>query len=128
MSSVLGILQARILEWVAISFSRRPSQPRDRTRVSRIAGRRFTIWATREAPISSKNMQKMGSHDDICQTRTAIWRLDDRPPISYGNSILGMFTEIKSIYKYTSASSKELSRIIRNGLKQMQPLEVKDNT
>ena len=42
-SSVCGILQARVLEWVAISFSRRSSQPRDRTQVSRIAGRRFTI-------------------------------------------------------------------------------------
>ena len=50
-SSVHGILQARILEWVAISFSRASSRPRDRTRVSRIAGRLFTIWATREAHI-----------------------------------------------------------------------------
>ena len=44
------ILQARILEWVAISFSRGSSQPRDQNWVSRIAGGRFTIWATREAP------------------------------------------------------------------------------
>ena len=44
-----GILQARILEWVAVSFSRGSSQPRDRTQVSRIAGRRFNLWATREA-------------------------------------------------------------------------------
>ena len=44
-----GILQARILEWVAISFSRGTSQPRDRTQVSCIVGRRFTLWATREA-------------------------------------------------------------------------------
>ena len=48
-SSVHGILQARILEWVAISFSRGSSQPRDQTRVSCIAGRRFSLWATREA-------------------------------------------------------------------------------
>ena len=47
-SSVHGILQARILEWVAISFSMGSSQPRDWTRVSRIAGRRFILWATRE--------------------------------------------------------------------------------
>ena len=47
-SSAHGILQARILEWVAISFSRGPSQPRDRTSVSYTAGRFFTIWATRE--------------------------------------------------------------------------------
>ena len=49
-SSVCGISQARILEWVAIPFSRGSSGPRDRTHVSCIAGRFFTIWATREAP------------------------------------------------------------------------------
>ena len=42
-SAVHGILQARVLEWVAISFSRGSSQPRDRTRVSHIAGRRFYL-------------------------------------------------------------------------------------
>ena len=47
-SSVHGILQARILEWVAIPFSRGPSQPRDWTQVSCIAGKFFTIWATGE--------------------------------------------------------------------------------
>ena len=49
-SSVYGILQARILEWVAMPFSRGSSLPRDRTWVSCIAGRSFTVWATREAP------------------------------------------------------------------------------
>ena len=48
-SSVHGIFQARVLECVAISFSRGSCQPRDWTRVSTSAGRRFTIWATREA-------------------------------------------------------------------------------
>ena len=43
------ILQARILEWVAIPFSRGSSQPRDRTQASRIAGGFFTSWAIREA-------------------------------------------------------------------------------
>ena len=47
-SSVHGIFQARVLEWVAISFSRGSSWPRDWTQVSRIVGRRFTVWATRE--------------------------------------------------------------------------------
>ena len=46
-SSVHGILQTRILEWVAIPFSRGSSQPRDWTQVSCIAGWFFTIWATR---------------------------------------------------------------------------------
>ena len=49
-SSVHGIFQAAVLEWVAIFFSRGTSQPRDRTRVSRTAGKHFTLWATREAP------------------------------------------------------------------------------
>ena len=47
--SVHGILQARILERVAVPVSRGSSQPRDRTWVSCIAGRLFTVWATREA-------------------------------------------------------------------------------
>ena len=49
-SSVHGIFQARVLEWVAISFSRGSAQPRVQTQVSHTTGRRFTIWATREAP------------------------------------------------------------------------------
>ena len=48
-SSVCGILQARILEWVAILFSRGSSQPRDPAPVYGIAGRFFTLWDTREA-------------------------------------------------------------------------------
>ena len=48
-SSVHGILQARILEWVAMPFSRGASQPKDQSWVSCIAGRFFTLWATKEA-------------------------------------------------------------------------------
>ena len=48
-SIVPGILQTRILEWEAFSFSRVSSQPRDWTQVSHIAGGFFTSWATREA-------------------------------------------------------------------------------
>ena len=48
-TSVHGILQANILEWVAISFSRGSPQSKNRTQVSCIVGRFFTIWATREA-------------------------------------------------------------------------------
>ena len=49
--SVQGIFQARILECVAISFSRGSSQPRDWTPVFLTAGRLFIIWATREAHV-----------------------------------------------------------------------------
>ena len=48
-----GIFQGRILEWVAISFSRWSSRPRDRTGVSWVEGRFFTDWATRETRKSS---------------------------------------------------------------------------
>ena len=46
--TVLGILQPRILEWIAFPYSRGSSQPRDRTQVSHIAGGFFTSWATRK--------------------------------------------------------------------------------
>ena len=48
--TVHGVLQARILKWVAFLISRRSSHPRNRTQVSCIAGRFFTSWVTREAP------------------------------------------------------------------------------
>ena len=58
-SSIRGIFQARILEWVAISFSRGSSQPKDQTQVSCIVGRHFTIWATREASYMQSTSCKM---------------------------------------------------------------------
>ena len=48
-SSIHEILQGRILEWVAISFSRGSPQPMNWTWLCYIAGRLFTVWATREA-------------------------------------------------------------------------------
>ena len=63
-SSVHGIFQARVPEWVAISFSRGSSQPRDRTQVSRAAGRRFTLWAIREAQLGSSPPGKSSYRED----------------------------------------------------------------
>ena len=54
----LGILQARLLEWVTVPFSRGSSRPRDGTQVSCIAGRFFTVWATREAPLGNSGWNK----------------------------------------------------------------------
>ena len=68
-SSIYGIFQARVLEQVAISFSRGSSQPRDRTRVSCIVGRRFTVWATREGQAQScaslKQLKTICKHLDL---------------------------------------------------------------
>ena len=56
--TVHGILQARILEWVAFPFTRGSSQPRDWTQVSHIAGGFFTSQATREALCTGKEITK----------------------------------------------------------------------
>ena len=54
-----GILQIRILEWVAVPFSRGSSHPRDRIHISCIAGGFFISWATREAPEPPVNPLKI---------------------------------------------------------------------
>ena len=58
-SSVHGILQKSILEWVAISYSRGSSWSRDRTQVSCTVGRFFTVWATREADAAGERSINM---------------------------------------------------------------------
>ena len=55
----MGILQARILEWIAMPSSRGSSQPRDRTQVSCIAGRFFIIWATSKLLLNSHKMKSL---------------------------------------------------------------------
>ena len=69
-SSVHGILQARILEWIASPFSRGPSRPRGHTQVSHIVGRFFTVWVTREAQLPVKWSLNFPQHEtfteDIC--------------------------------------------------------------
>ena len=60
--TVHGILQARILEWIAVPFSKRSSQPRDQTQ-ARIAGKFFTSWATRE---KCRNSNQSGSLTPEC--------------------------------------------------------------
>ena len=58
----MGILQARILKWVAMRSSRGSSQPRDQTQVSLIAGGLFTVWATREAHQGNWFLGHLHSH------------------------------------------------------------------
>ena len=75
-SSVHEIFQARILEWVAISFSRGSSQPRDRNQVSCIAGRFFTDWATREALrlwLISRSASSRGSWVPVLEVSRNTW-------------------------------------------------------
>ena len=72
-SSAHGVLQARILEWVAIPFSRGSSRPRDQTRVSCITGRFFTFWATREA---WKDLDYSNGKTLKISQQPGVWSLD----------------------------------------------------
>ena len=74
-SSVHGILQTRILEWVAISSSRGSSQPRERTGVSWIAGGFFTSWAIREAlcGMNQQNVIFTWSQFSSVQSLSRVW-------------------------------------------------------
>ena len=84
-SSIHGILQARTLEWVAISFSRGSSWPRDWTQVSRIASRCFNFWATREAQeywsgcyfLLQEIFPTQGSN--LCFLHLLHWQVDSLP-------------------------------------------------
>ena len=64
--TVYGILQARILEWVAFPFSRGSFQPRDRTQVSHFAGRFFTSWATVRLAVINNSMVSDGQGSLAC--------------------------------------------------------------
>ena len=78
-SSVHGIFQAIVLEWIAISFSRGSSRPRDQTQVSHIVDRRFTVWATREVLMKVKSL----SHVQLFATP---WTVAYQAPLSMGFS------------------------------------------
>ena len=89
-SSIHGILQARVLEWVAISFSRGSSQPRDRTQVSHIVGRHFTIWATKishicviNSPLDCKEIQSVHPKGNHSWTFTGRTDAEAETPVLY---------------------------------------------
>ena len=72
-SSVRGILQAKILEWVAICFSRGSSLPRDWTRISCIADRFFIIWTTREVLVFNTFMKTSNNSIYYCWFFFSLW-------------------------------------------------------
>ena len=80
--TVHGSLQARILEWVAVPFSRGSSQPRDQTQVSHIAGGYFTNWATREA---QTQYSVQFSHSVVSDSMTP-WTAASQASLSITNS------------------------------------------
>ena len=106
--TVHGILQARILQWVAFPFSRGSFQPRDRTQVSHIAGGFFTSWTTREAPQNCSDRQK-----NLLRKEGRGWILQDRSWLREcllwlkmkEQKIIILFTQYLSIWGTTLATS-----------------------
>ena len=94
-SSVHGTLQARILEWVAISFSRGSSQPRDWTTISHLAGRLFTDWTTWGSQLvvtKLVSVEWMSEHALICvfvcRNMMVEWRYSDSTYCMTPNSFM----------------------------------------
>ena len=72
--SVHGILQARILECIAISFSKGTSRPRDRTLISCLAGRFFTVWVGINNPKIIMKSHMILNNQSNLQTKEQSWR------------------------------------------------------
>ena len=73
-SSIHGIFQARVLEWVSISFSRGSSWPRNWTGVSCTAGGFSTSWATREALILTNSCTDTNKLPQLCKVKS-LWNI-----------------------------------------------------
>ena len=105
-SSVHGILQARILAWVAVPFSRGSSQPRGWSWVSLIAGGFFTIWATRE---------RKSEVAQLCPPLCDPWTIAYQDPLSMGFSRQGYWSGVSLLHdSLTSAVSNEVTVPIRH--------------
>ena len=131
-SSVHGIFQARVLERVAISFSRGSSQPRNRTRVSCIAGRRFTVWATREANQGIKPPTILGW---IYMVDTRLWSFKFEAPSFYlgNNQIILRINQPSNTrklgwepYEQCQCITSQKERLVENRLS--QPKDILDCT
>ena len=92
----LGILQARILEWVAISFSKGSSQPRNRTLLSCVAGRFFTDWAT--CPNCLTHLRK----------GTSLWYIKRSHLIANEKSLFVFYENVYPWWHYSTPKVKHL--------------------
>ena len=110
--TVHGILQTRILEWVAFPFFRESSQPRDWTQVSGVAGGFFTSWATREAQeIWSGSLSLLQwiflaqeSNRGLLHCRLIIYQL----------SYKGSMESINTLYTFSSVIKDTPQRVLAN--------------
>ena len=123
-----GILQARILQWVAVPFSRGSSQPRERTQVSHIAGGFFTSWATREAQISVGSIHK-GDFPGGSVVKNLPWNAGDMGSIpSWGTKISHTEGQLSLWAKLESLCHSERPRMTQQRflLPQLRPDAAKE--
>ena len=109
-SYVHGTLQARILKWVAVQFSRGSSWPKDQTWVSCIAGRFFTIWATREALIllinrSLKTLKFYNNEWHYMQRNVLISQVKINTLLSWEESISSIVLVVALLFNNLCTSS-----------------------
>ena len=114
--SVHGIFQAIVREWIAISFSKGSSWPRDQTRVSHIVDRRLTIWTTREEELKSLLMkeesEKVGLKINIQKTKIMAsgpitsWEID-RETVETVTDFIILGSKITAAMKLKDAYSLE---------------------
>ena len=102
----LGILQARILEWVAMPSSMGSSQSRNQTQVFHVAGRFFTVWTLREAHFNiSACILKKGLHYPDFRTQVHLfWVLSCFPP---NGAVLWLLLLLKVLTQHCSPYSKK---------------------
>ena len=110
-SSVHGILQARMLECVDIPFSRGSSWPRNQTWVSYIAGRFFTIWATREAPVNLRMFHQ--PQKKLCLNIIPFILLHPTPPASTPQPSVSQFSRVR-LFSTPSTAACQASLSITN--------------
>ena len=109
-SSVHGILQARILEWVAISFSRGSSRPRNRTRVTCIAGGFFADWAMREAHDMSRLTKFLRAlRAPEWSSPGALHPLSPKASVSTTSCAMGHLASTRRLLKVNSSDWTQLS-------------------
>ena len=110
-SSIHGIFQARVLDWIAISFSRRSSWLRDWTRVSHSVGRHFTIWATREAAASHRTTRWV---EQLSSRRSRNENLHPKPQSQLWHDIQKTASHTRSMHRGSDVPSVFIWREISN--------------
>ena len=120
-SSVHGILQVRILEWVAIPFPRGSSHPRYQNQVSCISGRFFTIWATRK---DGRRSRKKKNNTETQRGKVTFPRSDSKSKKSYPRQGLLPTSQGGVYYWLPQAGSTTALGLASSRVSRSMPLQV----